>query len=582
MQGTTIGKYLLEARLGSGGMGTVYRARHLVLGRSAAVKLLLPELSANAGFVQRFFNEARAASSVHHLGIVEVYDYGRMADGVAYIAMELLHGETLARRIERGLDAVSALRFARLICGALGAAHDRGIVHRDLKPDNVFLIRDDEIAGGERIKLLDFGIAKLTLDPAGLASQTRTGTLIGTPVYMSPEQCRGVEVDWRADIYALGCILYEVFAGHPPFRGDGVGDVLGAHMYVPPAPIAAAPPAIWRLIDRMLAKPPGERPQTTGQVIEAIDHLLAAGVEPAIAPRITDAAEAAEAASTEQSAASTLVVPPAPPPASAQPAPSPATVLLSRHAGGAAWAARDDRAASDRASASDPPGMADPSRVGVPPRAGDPAPVGDPASPGDASLPSSAAPGSQRPARPRRRRGLVIAAVLGSIGLASAVAVGTSQGGGSARAPRSSARSEVGLTPVESRVEAAPKAAAAPAGAPGPALPAPASSSGEIQVLPAVHVRIDSTPRGSQVVLDGRKLGTTPFEIDLPRGDRARIFTLRRAGFQDAQLEVHGDVDIDRSIALAPGRGALTGRAPKPPRRTLHVGSDEEINPFAP
>jgi hypothetical protein len=190
--------------------------------------------------------------------------------------------------------------------------------------------------------------------------------------------------------------------------------------------------------------------------------------------------------------------------------------------------------------------------------------------------------GGQRPARPRRRRGLAIAAVLGSIGLASAVAIGTSQGGSSARVPRSSAGSEVVLTPVEPPVEAAPKAAAAPAGAPGPTLPTPGGPSGEIQVPPAVHVRIDSTPRGSQVVLDGRRIGTTPFEIDLPRGDRARIFTLRRAGFQDAQLDVRGDVDIDRSIALAPGRGALTGRAPKPPRRTLHIGSDEEINPFAP
>jgi serine/threonine-protein kinase len=565
MQGTTIDKYLLEAVLGSGGMGTVYRARHLMLGRSAAVKLLLPELSANAGFVQRFFNEARAASSVHHLGIVEVYDYGRMADGVAYIAMELLHGETLARRLQRGLDAVSALRFARLICGALGAAHDRGIVHRDLKPDNVFIIRDDEITGGERIKLLDFGIAKLTLDPAWTAShQTRTGTLIGTPAYMAPEQCRGVEIDWRADIYALGCILYEVFGGRPPFRGDGVGDVLGAHMYLAPPPIAAVPPAIWRLIDRMLAKQPAERPQTTGQIVEAIETLLAAGVEPTIAPRLPGAAEAASAASSEQSEASTLVVPPAPSPAAAQPAPSPATVLLSRHAAGAARAAGDDRAA------------------GLPPGAGVPPGAGDPALASDAPLLPSAAVGSQRPAHPRRRRGLAIGAVLGSIGLASAVAIATSQGGGSARVPPGSARSEVVLTPVEPSVEAAPKAAAAPAAAPGPTRPTLGSSSGEIQVPPVVHVRIDSTPRGSQVVLDGRKIGTTPFEIDLPRGDRARIFALRRAGFQDAQLEVRGDVDIDRSIALTPGRSTLPGRAPKPPRRTLHIGSDEEINPFAP
>src|ERR1043165_209026 len=124
MEGKVVGKYVIEARLGGGGMGTVYRARHVPLGRVAAVKVLLPELCANADFIQRFFNEARAATSIHHLGIVEVYDYGRMNDGIAYIAMELLHGETLARRMKQGIAAAVALRFVRLICGALGAAHD--------------------------------------------------------------------------------------------------------------------------------------------------------------------------------------------------------------------------------------------------------------------------------------------------------------------------------------------------------------------------------------------------------------------------------------------------------------------------
>src|SRR6185295_3270461 len=170
MIGQKLGSYVVESELGRGGMGVVYRARHVTLGRPAAIKVLLPQFSLQPDVVQRFFNEAKAATLVRHLGIVEIYDFGLLHTGIAFIAMELLSGESLATRMARGtLSQRRGLGTIRQICGALGAVHGLGIVHRDLKPDNVFLISDPEVHGGERIKLLDFGIAKLSQDSSAPA-----------------------------------------------------------------------------------------------------------------------------------------------------------------------------------------------------------------------------------------------------------------------------------------------------------------------------------------------------------------------------------------------------------------------------
>jgi eukaryotic-like serine/threonine-protein kinase len=214
--GGVFGQYRVTDVLGEGGMGVVYAAEHMLLGRPAAVKLLLPELSRKQEIVQRFFNEARAATAIRHPGIVEIYDFGWTTDGAGFIVMELLEGETLRTRRKKGrMPWPAALAVTRQIAGALGAAHAKGIVHRDLKPDNVFLVPDPEVPGGERIKLLDFGIAKLADSPAG-QHKTRTGAVIGTPTYMAPEQCRGVEVDARPDLYALGCILVRALQPSQP------------------------------------------------------------------------------------------------------------------------------------------------------------------------------------------------------------------------------------------------------------------------------------------------------------------------------------------------------------------------------
>jgi len=275
-----IGQYKILRTLGAGGMGTVYLGEHLLLGRYAAIKTLLPSLSSHRGVVDRFFNEARAISAISDPGVVQVFDFGYHVDGTAYIVMEFLEGESLAARLDRlgKLPLIEALRLARQLSSSLDAAHERGIIHRDLKPGNVFVIRDSEVQGGERAKILDFGICKLGAPEH--ATTTQTGAMLGTPVYMSPEQCRGAgEADHRSDIYSLGCVLFHMLTGRPPFDCEGAGDYIASHIKEqPPAPRAIAPelpPAIDALMTLCLAKDPDQRLQTMAELQQAIEQVLA-------------------------------------------------------------------------------------------------------------------------------------------------------------------------------------------------------------------------------------------------------------------------------------------------------------------
>ena len=273
MIGEVVGSYRITQKLSVGGMGTVYRAEHVLIGRDAALKVLHPELSTNRDIVQRFFNEAKATTTIKHPGIVEVFDFGYMASGHAYLVMEFLDGVSLARRLkvatERMTEGEAAL-LMRGVCNALAAAHAKGIVHRDLKPDNLMLVPDAEAPTGERPKILDFGIAKLT--DIGLAgTATKTGAVMGTPTYMSPEQCRGTgKVDARADLYSIGCIYYELLCGRPPFNELGAGELIGAHLFVePPRPSQFQPaisPDSEALIMALLQKQPEQRPQSATEL----------------------------------------------------------------------------------------------------------------------------------------------------------------------------------------------------------------------------------------------------------------------------------------------------------------------------
>ena len=247
-----IGNYVIERELGRGGMGVVYAAKHRVLGRPAAIKLLLANTIEHRDRVERFFNEARAAMAIDHPGVVKIYDVGVAADDRAYIAMELLDGHSLASRLEHGpLPLRVAVDFARQIADALAAAHAAGVIHRDLKPDNIIVLGD-----ANRLKLVDFGIAKL----AGPVSvRTATGAVIGTPLYMSPEQCEGLrEVDARTDLYSLGCVMFAMLTGRPPFENAGTGGLIGAHLHLAPPSLRSRCPtasaALEAVVQCLLAK----------------------------------------------------------------------------------------------------------------------------------------------------------------------------------------------------------------------------------------------------------------------------------------------------------------------------------------
>ncbi len=276
---THIGQYRILRPIGAGGMGTVFLGEHQLIGSRAAVKVLHPSLSVHKQIVDRFFTEARAMASIHDPGITQVFDFGYTVDGTAYIVMEYLEGEPLSARLDRlgVLPVGHALRIARQIAGSLEAAHANGVVHRDLKPDNIFLIRDPEALGGARTKILDFGICKLGV--GGDARVTQTGVMLGTPVYMSPEQCRdSATIDHRSDIYGLGAVLFHMLTGRPPFDHDSVGELIAAHLHETPqrpGHYADLHETIDALVMACLAKDPSERFQSMADLQGAIDAVLA-------------------------------------------------------------------------------------------------------------------------------------------------------------------------------------------------------------------------------------------------------------------------------------------------------------------
>ena len=560
MLGTCVGNYQVVSQLGMGGMGAVYLAHHSMLGRPAAVKVLLPEMSQNRDIVTRFFNEARAATAIRHPSIVEIYDFGFLPLGNAYIIMELLEGESLAKRVERlgYLPVESALLLVRQIAGALHAAHSRQIVHRDLKPDNVFVVRDPEIVGGERIKLLDFGIAKLASDTGD--NKTRTGTVMGTPSYMSPEQCRGAgTIDHRTDLYALGCMFYELLCGRPPFTAEGAGEIIAHHLYFQPESprhyLPSLPEELEPLVLWLLQKDPAARPASAAEVIAAIDQL---GLG---APR----------------SSAKLPVPPEP-----GLIPELARGLLRATAATAATAL---------------------GKVGT---------TGKPT-----TLGGAASVHSPPTMMVRRRARFGLSAAVGGALIAGGLGwMWQGEGGdGGAVREKTSVAIEVAAAPQVPAVPAVPEVPDAltwvSAAGVVALLPAPSESpsaskspdgvglalSAQMAAAPVelTHT-LESQPAGADVWRAGQLLGSTPLLVKLPRGEAARSYAIRRAGFVEVEVTMAADSDDTERVVLrrkpavrSPARATRPAAPPaKPappaaskPAKPASSGSvSDGVNPF--
>ncbi|MBI3180682.1 MAG: protein kinase [Myxococcales bacterium] len=283
--GEVLGSYELEDLLGQGGMGRVYLARHVKLGRRVALKVLKPELSSDPVHLRRFFQEARAVNRISHENIVEVHDFieePREQGGRVYFVMELLRGRTLRELMKEGpLPVRRAVRIIRQACDALQAAHQVGVVHRDVKPDNVFLT---ERAGQKDfVKVLDFGVAKLRgASEAGAINATSAGVVVGTPAYMSPEQALAEVVDHRADIYSLASVLYALLSGRPPFVEVSLGRLIARLVAQQPPPLPGSTPAGERIpeglrsvVSRCLSKMPSERLQTMAELSAELEPFEA-------------------------------------------------------------------------------------------------------------------------------------------------------------------------------------------------------------------------------------------------------------------------------------------------------------------
>jgi eukaryotic-like serine/threonine-protein kinase len=279
-------RYEVLSVLGEGGMGIVYEIRHRALGKRFALKALRKDLASDGEIAARFMQEARTAASVSHPGLVEITDFGQLPSGQPFFVMELLEGQSLATMIRRGgpIPAARGVDIVRQIAEALGAAHERSIIHRDLKPDNIHISVAE--GGRDRVTIVDFGLARVI----GASRLTRAGVVFGTPHYMSPEQAMGEVTDHRADVYALGVVMYEMFTGRVPFEADSYMGVLTKHMYMAPTPPShlagtAELGALETILLRCLEKKADQRYATLRDLIADLDRVLITAGEPASRPQ---------------------------------------------------------------------------------------------------------------------------------------------------------------------------------------------------------------------------------------------------------------------------------------------------------
>ena len=272
MLGTVLGgKYRLDTIIGGGGMGAVFRGHHLQLRRDVAIKVLQPECSGDSELVKRFDREARCAARLDHPNCVRAIEYGTTEDGTRYLVMELLEGVELQQLVEGPVEPRRALDLILQVVRGLEHAHGQGLVHRDLKPQNILVTREPE--GRELLKIVDFGIVKIVHGEGAQEVMTRAGMVFGTPQYMSPEQAQGQEIDARADLYAVGVLLYTLVAGKLPFNSDNLIALIYMQVMEPPPPLPAAVPGeLAAIILRLLAKSKDHRFADAGALRMALER----------------------------------------------------------------------------------------------------------------------------------------------------------------------------------------------------------------------------------------------------------------------------------------------------------------------
>ncbi len=575
--GTRIaGKYKMLKKIGEGGMGSVYIANQEPIDRKVAVKVLLSKLAEDEVAVKRFEQEARAISRMSHPNTVTIYDYGRVDDDDGeerlYIVMEYLKGSTLTQvlRKEGALPGPRASRILRQVCSSLADAHGAGIIHRDLKPDNIFLSE----LGGEKdwVKVLDFGVAKLA-DSESAGTLTQTGMIFGTPKYMSPEQAEGKPIDYRADIYALGVVLYELLTGKPPFISDTAVGLLLKHISEAPRPFAevagnrSIDPRLEVIVMRALEKHPDRRQQQVTELQAELEQYERAVTGPQAIPTDVGRFSSVGPAPHLSGALPTEVVPGA----SSAYTPSglpPADRVPGDLSAGLSGSTHGPTFALPGAEQSTAPAMAG--------AAGFAAPGASPTSM-SATQPVTDA----EPTRPRQRSALPwigAAAVVVVVGAAAVVGagIGTTQVlqvdalDPPANEPPGLALDErptPTLPSIEEEKPPEPAAVTEPEEIPKARPKEPSvRPRPEPPPLPAkVTLRLRSEPSGATVWQGGRQAGVTPFDIDLPRSDERLTFRFEKRGYADAEAET--SLAEDRNVV-----GTLMRRS-KPSVRRCPDGS---------
>jgi len=484
--GRTLGRnYRVVEPIGAGGMGMVFVVEHVHLPKRFAAKVLTPDLARHPEAVARFEMEAHAISQLEHENIVSVVDYGMTDDGCVFLIMELLRGKTLQARMDQGsvsLDEVVSIMIQ--VCRALAAAHAAGIVHRDMKPDNVFLTQRPGMR--PLVKVLDFGVSKARESSMRDGRITRQGQILGSPEYMSPEASRGEEVDARADVYAIGIILYQLLCGEVPFRHENYLKVLQMHVTQAPVPprtlVPGMPVALEQLILRALEKDP------------ALRHASVEHLELELIAALPDAARRAMAASQ---------TPPHAP-----------------------WALSPDHPAGtvDRT----PPDLAEGVAAPAAPRGRN-----------DTTLDT----------RRRPRRALVAALWGGAVIVAAAAGIGLwleQREPGDAGADPEPARPRAAATgPQAEPAERPTEASTAPTDGPVAGDPTvPPAETG------AIRVHIDSTPSGATVTLDGARLGRTPIDAQLAPSDGRGQLVLELRGYRTARRSIARDRDGEVRVSF--------------------------------